>query len=170
MNSPRRLNRKDPQFWVLYHRREAFLPEEHQTGQIPSQQTGKSVSENPRLSMVPPVVRTPQNRIPPKRESPRNRNDFKDFPRFSAVGVARLELAASTSQMSHPTNWATPRREYYTPPGPFCQARDAISPRPPLPVQPGRGIRPPPGFGSIPRPARLPRCPGSSPRDNSRRT
>ena len=74
-----------------------------------AKQTGKRVSENPRPSMVPPVVRIPQKPNIPKRESPRNLNDFKDFLRFYAVGVARLELAASTSQMSHPTNWATPR-------------------------------------------------------------
>ncbi len=74
-----------------------------------AERSGKTVSANIGVSMVRHVVtpRKPNNEA--EIENPPDTNVQAGSRRFAALGVARLELAASTSQMSRAANCATPR-------------------------------------------------------------
>ena len=74
-----------------------------------AERSGKTVSANISVSMVRHVVTPRKPNKEAEKENPPDTNVQAGSRRFAALGVARLELAASTSQMSRAANCATPR-------------------------------------------------------------
>ncbi len=74
-----------------------------------AERSGKTVSANISVSMVRHVVTPRKPNKEAEKENPPDTNVQAGSRRFVLLGVARLELAASTSQMSRAANCATPR-------------------------------------------------------------